>query len=388
MKFTSKTPFKYSILLMSGLLAPVAGFAQAQAAAAATAAPNTGIPVMDILNYLLLLIALVLAVGIWYLGSSLLNLSKDQMKKSPMIKSVILALVVSSALFSAIPAHAAEAASAAPQAALNWTPNITAYVLCGVIAIETIALVFLAAAISNMTREVSPDDASAPAVQRTFSDFFERFNDSVAVEREADILLDHNYDGIQELDNDLPPWWKYGFYISVLLGFFYLLHFHVLGTGDLQLAEYEKQMQQGKEQVDAYRRLSATNVDENDVKLADASGISEGRQIFAQNCAACHGDAGEGNVGPNLTDDYWIHGGTLNEMFHSVKYGWPEKGMRAWSTDLSPVQIQQVVSFIHSINGTNPPNAKAPQGTKAGEPAAAGLPADSSAMVSSDTTPK
>ena len=187
--------------------------------------------------------------------------------------------------------------------------------------------------------------------------------DAVAVEEEESIMLDHDYDGIRELDNNLPPWWKYGFYLTIVVAVIYLINFHVLGTGDLQLKEYEKEITKAKLEVDEFMKNSASNVDENTVKLlTESSDIEAGKAVFIANCAACHGQLGEGTVGPNFADDYWIHGGSVQDIFKSIKYGWVEKGMKSWKEDLSPMQISQVTSFIKSLRGTNPPNAKAPQG--------------------------
>jgi len=187
--------------------------------------------------------------------------------------------------------------------------------------------------------------------------------DAVAVEEEESIMLDHDYDGIKELDNNLPPWWKYGFYLTIVVAVIYLINFHVLGTGDLQLKEYEKEITKAKLEVDEFMKNSASNVDENTVKLlTESSDIEAGKAVFIANCAACHGQLGEGTVGPNFADDYWIHGGSVQDIFKSIKYGWVEKGMKSWKEDLSPMQISQVTSFIKSLRGTNPPNAKAPQG--------------------------
>ena len=187
--------------------------------------------------------------------------------------------------------------------------------------------------------------------------------DAVAVEDEAGILLDHDYDGIKELDNNLPPWWKYGFYLTIITAVIYLFHFHVIKTGDLQDKEYDNAIAQAKIEVDEFMKTSANNVDENTVKvLTEASDIAIGKDLFIANCVACHGKGGEGTVGPNLTDDYWIHGGSIQNLFTTLKYGWVEKGMKAWKDDLSPMQIAQVASYLRTLKGTNPPNPKAKQG--------------------------
>lgn len=191
----------------------------------------------------------------------------------------------------------------------------------------------------------------------------EKLNDSVAIEKEADIMLDHNYDGIRELDNNLPPWWKYGFYLTIVFAVVYLFHFHVLHTGKLQLAEYQQQLAQAKYDMEVYRKHAANLVDENNATLlTDAASLAAGKATFTANCVACHGNAGEGGVGPNLTDDYWLHQGGIKDVFKTIKYGYPEKGMKSWEQDLGAKQIHEVASYIKSLHGTHPANPKEPQG--------------------------
>lgn len=211
---------------------------------------------------------------------------------------------------------------------------------------------------------------------------------AVDIEDEHTILLDHDYDGIRELDNDLPPWWKYGFYLTIVFAFVYMIHYHVIGTGELQLEEYNAEMTKAKADVDAYMKNSANNVDESTVKmLTEASDLTSGKDFFKASCAACHGQSGEGGVGPNLCDDYWLHGGSVQDVFKSIKYGWVEKGMKSWKEDLSPMQIAQITSFIKSIRGTNPPNGKAPQGDIFKEDGAS-TPASSDSTNASSSTQK
>lgn len=186
---------------------------------------------------------------------------------------------------------------------------------------------------------------------------------SVPVEKEEEVLTDHEYDGIRELDNVLPPWWVAMFYATILFGFVYLVHYHVLGTGDLQIAEYEQDVKEGREQVAAYMALAGEQVDENNVtEVTDASRLSNGEKIYFQHCVTCHGQQGEGGVGPNFTDAYWIHGGSISDLFTTVKYGVPSKGMISWRQQLSPKDMQDVSSFILTFQGTDPPNQKEPQG--------------------------
>lgn len=205
--------------------------------------------------------------------------------------------------------------------------------------------------------------AGVKALKAKESTLMEKLNASVALEQEQDIMLDHNYDGIRELDNDLPPWWKYGFYFTIIWSVIYLGYYHVSHNGKLQLDEYREQLAEAEAEKAEYMKKASNRVDENSVAaLTDASSLVSGKAIFIKNCAACHGQNGEGMVGPNLTDEYWLHKGSIKDIFRSVKYGWPEKGMKSWQQDLGARQIHEVSSFILSLKNTNPANAKEKQG--------------------------
>jgi cytochrome c oxidase cbb3-type subunit 3 len=179
-----------------------------------------------------------------------------------------------------------------------------------------------------------------------------------------DILMeDHSYDGIHEFDNDLPPWWKAMFYATVVFAVIYLFNYHVFQNGPLQIQEYETEMQQAA--LLHPGDLTGNANEKTDYKLlTEAPRLEAGHAAFTQNCAACHGQKAEGVVGPNLTDEYWLHGGDVNAIFKTIKYGVTSKGMVAWQGKLSDDQILEVTSYILSVKGTNPPNAKAPQGEK------------------------
>ena len=176
-------------------------------------------------------------------------------------------------------------------------------------------------------------------------------------------MTSHEYDGIYELDNNLPPWWKAMFYATIVFGVAYLLHFHLFDTGDLQGVEYEKEMAAAQAEIDAYLATSANNIDETNVTLLeDETRLASGQELFVQKCSPCHGQAGEGGVGPNLTDVYWLHGGDVKDIFKTIKYGVPAKGMIPWQSQLTPVQMQDLSSYIITLEGTNPPNGKEPEG--------------------------
>lgn len=242
--------------------------------------------------------------------------------------------------------------------------GFTFYSLIGILSIEVIIILVLLATIRSMLPKIAEDteiSASKPLVEAP--SLMDKINASVSIEKEKDIMLDHNYDGIRELDNNLPPWWIYGFYITVIWGFIYLIYFHVSKTGDLQDAEYKKEVSIANQQLEEFRKKSANMVDESNVKfLNDEASLIKGKDLFISNCAACHGNLGEGKVGPNLTDKNWIHGGSIKDIFKSLKYGWPDKGMKAWAEDFSPSQLAMIASYVKSLAGTNPAGAKAPEG--------------------------
>lgn len=189
-------------------------------------------------------------------------------------------------------------------------------------------------------------------------------------EKVKDELLDHNYDGIQELDNELPPWWLWLFYITIIWSVVYMIYFHVLGTGPSSAEEYQAEVhaaQMKYSQPSGNATAGTTTGQEGGQKiaaLADAQSLAEGKAIFDKNCVPCHGPDGGGTVGPNLTDDYWIHGGSMNDMVKTIVNGVPAKGMISWEPVLKPDEIVKVASYIRSLHGTNPPNPKAPEGEK------------------------
>lgn len=238
------------------------------------------------------------------------------------------------------------------------TPTVF-YLFLTIISVELFIIGALFFVLKRLININKPEEEIVVANEVSFID---KFNASVAIENERDILLDHNYDGIKELDNSLPPWWKYGFYFTIVWGIAYLIYYHI-GSGPSQAKEYENEILLAQAQVEEYMKKSANAVDENNVTFAsDESSLSSGKTIYIDNCKACHGQLGEGGVGPNLTDDYWLHGGSIKDIFKSIKYGIPAKGMKAWQAELSPSQIRQVSSFIKTLYGTNPPNAKEKQG--------------------------
>lgn len=256
-------------------------------------------------------------------------------------------------------------------------------ILGGLIALASLAQTLMTVQKMRLLEEQGMEALEKAGLANTetwFQQMKKKLTPAVPVEKEADIMLDHNYDGIQELDNSLPPWWVAVFYGSIVFAFVYIGYSHFSEYGQTQEEIYEMKMEQAENDVLDYLEKQADSVNENNaVALVDEASIEAGQSIFTQNCVTCHGAFGEGmaGLGPNLCDPYWLHGGDIKDVFRIIKHGNPEKGMQAWKTELRPMEIHKVASYVMTFQGTNPPNAKEPQG-KLYESANTETPADTS----------
>ncbi len=188
---------------------------------------------------------------------------------------------------------------------------------------------------------------------------------AVPVEQNKDILLDHNYDGIMELDNKLPPWWVWLFNITIAIAFIYYPYYHLMGNDWSSANEWKSEMAAAKVKVDAYKGSQTDLVSIDNVsRLTDAADLTKGKEIWTKNCVACHGVEGQGGIGPNMTDNYWIHGCDIKDLYKVIRDGVPAKGMISWKSQLKPAQMQEVASYIFTLSGTNPANGKAKEGNE------------------------
>lgn len=207
-------------------------------------------------------------------------------------------------------------------------------------------------------------DGVVPEIKEAwYSSLLKSWTKAKDIEEEHEIVLDHNYDGIKELDNSLPPWWVYMFYATIIFGVVYLIRFHVL-DGDTQAVEYEKAVAEARAEVEKFKATSPNVFDIENVTLltADAD-LKRGKAVFNLNCASCHLADGGGQIGPNLTDEYWILGGGIKNVFNTVYNGGRDgKGMIAWNKTLKPEDIAKVASYVLSLQGTTPAVAKAAEG--------------------------
>ncbi|WP_304516771.1 cbb3-type cytochrome c oxidase N-terminal domain-containing protein [Cecembia rubra] len=239
-------------------------------------------------------------------------------------------------------------------------------VVLGVILLLLILMIYLMSFMVSVFKKQNPDLAVQPTWWDEFKlKYITGKMKPVGGKEEKDLMMDHSYDGIVELDNHMPPWLANVFYITIAFGIIYFTYFTVLGLGKTQIEEYEEELRIAA--VDAEKRsaLALTSIDENTVVFDNSiEALGSGKSIFEANCAACHAVDGGGGVGPNLTDEYWIHGGSINDVFKVVKYGVVAKGMIPWEDQLSPEEMQNVSSYILTLVGTTPANPKAPEGEK------------------------
>ena len=279
-------------------------------------------------------------------------------------------LLISFAL--AVPAMAQ---SAGPASSNVETLTIVVLVFVVIIAVFILIIgMYLISIIQALLLELKRQQAEAEGKEFDASkekswwkQFLSKATDAVPIEEEDKVLMmDHEYDGIRELDNHLPPWWKWLFYVTIIFAFVYLLVYHVFNVLPLSHQEYEIAMADAQAALEAKRTETGEAIDENNVERTDDPEVlKRGKAIFARECVACHAPEGQGLIGPNFTDNYWIHGGSINDVFRTIKNGVPDKGMISWQTKLSPSDIRDVANYVLSLVGTTPkgpPPPKEPQG--------------------------
>lgn len=239
-----------------------------------------------------------------------------------------------------------------------------------------IAIEIVVSAVDNVTYHMLTEEQkkqldevqSVPFTESAFyKNIIKKLTRSNTIEQEADIMLDHNYDGIRELDNVLPPWWVYLFYGTIIFAGIYLVRFEVIGEYN-QDQEFQTEMKEAKASVDAYMKTAPDMMNKDKVTLlTDASSIASGKAIFQTNCVACHRADGGGQIGPNLTDEFWINGGGIKNVFNTIMEGGRDgKGMVAWKASIKPSDIQKLSSYVLSLQGSNPKDPK-PTETEAKE---------------------
>jgi cytochrome c oxidase cbb3-type subunit 3 len=248
------------------------------------------------------------------------------------------------------------------------TAEVNDYVSLSTILIVVNALllltaIFLLLILSNAAQKLRSGDNGK--VNLTW---WEKFAALKTEKSEEELELDEDYDGIKELDNPTPPWFNFIFYTTILVGILYILNYHVFKSGQLQDEEYTTEVAESKAEVAAYLAKAGNLIDENSVTLlTDKAALSNGEKMYQEKCAVCHVNDGGGAVGPNLTDAYWIHGGDVKSIFKTIKYGVVAKGMIAWQNTFNGKQMQELASYVKSLQGTTPAKSKEAQGVLEGE---------------------
>lgn len=343
----------------------------------------------------LLLLIVILVLGFTLRSSVLFYHEKRKKESKPNSGAKILGLVLAVILFAAMPAWAqattATSADADAAAGSSTIPDseVIRWILYFVLLLEIVILFFFTKLIRFFIGVDTYKTQSNTSMKMDWSKIWTKMNRFKPIEEEDSLDAGHNYDGIKELDNVTPPWFIAGFVITIIFGIFYLWRYHIAAAAPLQTEEYNIAVAEAKIQQAEFLKTQANNIDENSVVVLGADGIAAGKALFASNCVACHGDKGQGaSVGPNLSDNYWIHKGGVKDIFKSIKYGWQEKGMKPWKDDFSPNQIAQLSSYVYSLKGSNPVGGKEAQGDLYTEEAttAETKNSDSSKTISADTT--
>ncbi|MBX3183481.1 MAG: c-type cytochrome [Polyangiaceae bacterium] len=181
----------------------------------------------------------------------------------------------------------------------------------------------------------------------------------------TDDLLEHEYDGIREYDNPLPRWWVWMFWGSFWFSVLYFFHYHVGGQGTSVAQAYVEELQIAREEQAKASLGEAVTEQALAKMMADTALMADTESLYAQRCAQCHADKGQGLIGPNLTDDHYVHGGTLMEIYQVVAHGVLAKGMPEWERQLTPIELRKIVAYVGSMRGTNVAG-KAPEGNQVG----------------------
>lgn len=338
--------------------------------------------------YVLVTVIGLLALVIYMLGNVFILAIKNKMdfdKQNSTVKTTALTVLFSMVSVSSLFAQSANV----PAGTQTVVSETIIFMLAFVVILEMIIIVYFANGIRSFLKKEAAQTAvtaeALPVVEKEKISWFDRLYNRNTKEDIARLDLGHDYDGIKELDNEVPIWWRWGFVISLVFGIVYMYSYHIAETKPLQQEELAMDMEQAAIQQAAYLEKSANNVDENTVKMLGADDIAAGKALYIRPgaCATCHAENGGAivngapGIGPNLTDDYWLHKGDIKAIFYSIKYGWPEKGMKAWKEDYSPIQIAQIASYVKSLQGSNPQPAKEKQGELFVETATAPVVSDS-----------
>lgn len=365
---------KFLTALFVGFFSARIGFGQEQPVATdvAEAVVNT-VPNYNFnynLFFALTLIGFFLLIGILVVARSIRSLLVSDIYKNKLmskskesvVTKVVIGLTLVGSLFASTDSFALGLKPKDTKLDMPWlqVENSDIYLMFGLIAVLLYVLFYLKRMLSQILKDVGLAQEIEKNKKAT-SKLNAILTDAVPIEKEASILMEDDYDGIHELDNNLPPWWVAMLWATIIFSVVYVFHYHIFKTGDLQMAEYTKEIEKADVEVKAYLSKMAMNVDEtNATVMTEAKDLNEGKTLFQNNCAVCHKDNGAGDIGPNLTDEYWLYTGDIKEIYASIKNGRPN-GMPEHASKLNPIQIQQISSFVYNLA---PAVGKEPEGEK------------------------
>jgi cytochrome c oxidase cbb3-type subunit 3 len=261
----------------------------------------------------------------------------------------------------------------APDEPLSAFKELWFWGILGLLVMIMVAIEIFIAALKSILFKALGQEAQANYLKQEALDKSNRFKwikekynnllDGKPLEEEGEIILDHNYDGIKELDNNLPPWWVYGFYLTIIFAVVYLARYHVFDATD-QAGEFEIEMEEARIAIAEYKKTAKNLVDVNSVELlTETADLNAGKAIFTASCVACHKADGGGGIGPNLTDSNWILGGGIKNVFNTISEGGRDgKGMVSWKSELKPLEMAQVASYLLTFEGTTPADPKVAEG--------------------------
>jgi cytochrome c oxidase cbb3-type subunit 3 len=358
-----KFPFK-KILVSFLLLAPLPLVAQETIPDQHSTSFN---PVLlGLVSIIIVLMALIGFLALVYKQLAIAYVNELEKERHPGGIAKTVAMLIAGSLIS-VNSYAQDAIGTATATEtvthISGIPQLDYYVLVSIIGFQLLAIFTFLGMIYRMVRIMQNIPEREPVLNRLMKlNLLDYFNKSVSIDKEETIVLDHDYDGIRELDNSLPPWWKWGFVMTVVFSVVYMWYYHV-NDGPKQIDEYNAAVLIAEQEQATYLAKAGNAIDEHNVKLiTEAAELADAGVLFKNTCAACHREDAGGNVGPNLTDAYWLHGGSLPDVFKSVKYGWKDKGMPAWQHNMSAKQIAGLTSYIRSLKGSKVEGGKAPQG--------------------------
>ncbi|MCO6495238.1 MAG: c-type cytochrome [Bacteroidetes bacterium] len=243
-------------------------------------------------------------------------------------------------------------------------PSAYFYSIFGILLLIVISVILLVVSINKQIAPIIREINEKKGIKKR--SWFEKLNETKSFDSESEASIDmgHDYDGIRELDNPTPPWWKWGFRLSMVFAVVYMWVYFVGKNAPLQLEELAIANAKAEKAKAEYLAKSGNQVDESNIpEITDKTQLAEGQSMFIQSCAACHLEDGGGMIGPNLTDNYWLHGNKLNDIFKTIKYGVPGTGMVAWKNNFSDKQIVEISNFVKSLHGTTPKTPKEHEGT-------------------------